>query len=915
MGASVKEKDKDGKGPTGKRKPGRICDKQVPCGKCVSRGCAAICPEDPPQPTTAFCARLVLANTEQLHERIEHLCTRIRELESALRGAQAQLSQEEHPLLRSDLLQLKSPHIAYPNERTTTPQFAPTSDTTTEGTMPPYESLIDAFGTLSIRENGEAQFLGQTARSEYLIRALAKPHKPSTSVLGTRLSQKIINGAQYCRDDSEHSFNGALTPSERDIHETGKEIFNLLPPLSEAIRLCEVYLEHGKYMYTPLLRMELFDEVLWNIYRSDSFDAVACHQTLALLFMVFALASLFDPELPTCSILAQEYFYLSKAALGFKPPYSHTTLKSIWCTVRSRCTILEFSDWEAMGSAASWMFVGHAVRMGSSMELDVDLNGSRWDLPEDILQRRYRLFWTVFTADTWSSFHYGRPPSLSRAYIDCPLPKDTEETINEKGERETGFHYWTWQFSAFMHTIMEETFGSSRPAYSTIIDFDRKIRDFPVPVNLRVRCPDVEPRRELYMQRLIVLSYKENTLMHLHRAYFAQALQDSSDDLTTHKYVASVIATFRSAWRLSQVMQVAWKNIPHLLARYHLAWSQVLSAAIVMCILVTRAPNSKMTKSSIEELDLIAHLFEEAAPTVKSAANILDTMRNLRRKAREAVDPPASSNGTSTTSASPAESSSSGSCEQFTNTLDVDETQELSLSTTELDRLGGRTHLIAECRTRAKTPGDYVGPSTHPSPDSHRTSPYLPTNGSLPTNGGNSPSNVNFVPSSFQESQSPQMQQQLFPAQNLHPTIALDIRNIEMNLGGAEFHFFDPPTDVRAEVDRTFGLGRLQPGNGSPQSQQGARASSSQYVEEMSSDSTLPHSHTDSAMSGMHFSDTPMAVEDMNLHMNFNAMGDMTDMGGLGAGMYGNNSMFSPPPSTAPILDATWQSFVEQLGF
>lgn len=119
---------------------------------------------DPTQPTTAFCARLVLANTEQLHERIEHLCTRIRELESALRGAQAQLSQEEHPLLRSDLLQLKSPHIAYPNERTTTPQFAPTSDTTTEGTMPPCpstgdtitgggptkrpedESLIDAFG-------------------------------------------------------------------------------------------------------------------------------------------------------------------------------------------------------------------------------------------------------------------------------------------------------------------------------------------------------------------------------------------------------------------------------------------------------------------------------------------------------------------------------------------------------------------------------------------------------------------------------------------------------------------------------------------------------------------------------------------------------------------------------------------------
>ena len=30
---------------------------------------------------------------------------------------------------------------------------------------------------------------------------------------------------------------------------------------------------------------------------------------------------------------------------------------------------LEFSDWEAMGSTAGWSFVGHAVRMGSSVRV------------------------------------------------------------------------------------------------------------------------------------------------------------------------------------------------------------------------------------------------------------------------------------------------------------------------------------------------------------------------------------------------------------------------------------------------------------------------------------------------------------------------------------------------------------------
>lgn len=72
-------------------------------------------------------------------------------------------------------------------------------------------------------------------------------------------------------------------------------------------------------------------------------------------------------------------------------------------------------------------------------------------------------------------------------------------------------HYWSWQFTAFVHTIMEETFGSSRPAYSTIIDFDRKIRDFLIPVNLRVKCGALETRQDLYLQRLIVMCYKENS--------------------------------------------------------------------------------------------------------------------------------------------------------------------------------------------------------------------------------------------------------------------------------------------------------------------------------------------------------------------------------------------------------------------
>ncbi|KAJ3984929.1 fungal-specific transcription factor domain-containing protein [Lentinula detonsa] len=951
MGASAKEKDKDNKKTTTKRRPGRIatacaecrrlklrCDRQVPCGKCVSRGCAAICPDG--SLTAGKGNRLVLANTEQLHDRIEQLCSRIRELESALRNTQAQLSEEEHPLLRSELLQLKSPHIVYPNDGSA-PQIPFTSiagitrpsssnGDTRLNKKAEDENLIDAFGTLSIRENGETQFLGQTARSEYLIRALAKPQKTSGSMSSTRLSQKILDGAHVCRDDSEPNYGSSIS-FERDTHELGKEVFSLLPPLSEAIRLCELYLEFGKYLYTPLPRIELFDEILACIYRSDSFDAVECYHSLSLLFIVFALASLFDSDLPSFSVQAQEYFYLSKAALTFNPPFSHTTLKSIWCTIHM-AQFLEFSDWEAMGSTAGWAYVGHAVRMGTS--IGFHLNSSRWKLPDDFQQRQYRLFWNVFTTDTWSSFYYGRPPSLSQAYVDCPLPKDTEELVNADGERETGFHYWSWQFTAFIHAIMEETFGSSRPAYSTIIDFDRKIRDFPIPNNLRVKCGVVEPRKELYLQRLIVMSFKENMLMHLHRAHFAQALQDSPDDLTNHKYVASVIATYRSAWRLSKAMQIAWNNIPHLLARYHIAWSQVLSSAIVMCILVTRAPNSKMTKSAVEELDGMASLFEEAAPISRSAANILDTMRKLRRKAREATESTVSADGTSNSSSSPAESSASQSGSEnpssersplscaasFTNTADFEETQGIPLSTFELDRLGGRTHLIAACRSSkaassAGRPGSSrslsdVGSNAHPSPESQASLPTFAT----------------WTPEGTALSSQQHLQQSV-AAQNLHPTIAQDIRSIEMdvdvNFGGLENHFFDSP----AGFEPSFG--NLPQQQHLPLGQDISRSgnTSPRYIP-TAADLRNQELAAHHQYSGMHsnFNDMPMSGEDISLPVD-----DMSNMG-REARMFGN-SMFSSLPSTgafsalghpqgnthlafgAPILDASWQSFVEQLGF
>jgi hypothetical protein len=53
--------------------------------------------------------RFVLASTQELHEKITELCSRVRDLEDALRTSHSKNSTEPHPLLTDELLRIKAP--------------------------------------------------------------------------------------------------------------------------------------------------------------------------------------------------------------------------------------------------------------------------------------------------------------------------------------------------------------------------------------------------------------------------------------------------------------------------------------------------------------------------------------------------------------------------------------------------------------------------------------------------------------------------------------------------------------------------------------------------------------------------------------------------------------------------------------
>lgn len=109
---------------------------------------------------TPFFTSFVLADTEKLHEKILLMSDRIRQLEDAVTVLQLSVApREPHPLLRRDLLEVKSIidlHVAVDEDKIR--KITEPADDESQ--------YIEAFGTLALRDDGAATFYGRSAGSE-----------------------------------------------------------------------------------------------------------------------------------------------------------------------------------------------------------------------------------------------------------------------------------------------------------------------------------------------------------------------------------------------------------------------------------------------------------------------------------------------------------------------------------------------------------------------------------------------------------------------------------------------------------------------------------------------------------------------------------------------------------------------------
>ncbi|OJA17028.1 hypothetical protein AZE42_00569 [Rhizopogon vesiculosus] len=619
------------------------CDKKVPCGSCVRRGCPTICPNG--SLSTGQGTRFVLADTEHLHRKIVDMGQRIRQLEDALSIFQAGVSNDVHPLLTEDLLTVKFGPEA--------PK--PIHDATNENS----NSTMSAFGTLTIGNEGESNYYGRSAGSE--VRNSSASSRERSITVANRLCSWYVDSKGSRNDElpqmsteisglaSSLPFSMTGVPDYDRCEIILDSLFSLLPPYPRASALCETYMEHAAWIFQPIRREELIDDILTPIYalvqkrknNTPTPDTESPAHTIAVLYMVFTQGALMDLTLPPCNQEAENYFHLGCVALSLRSVFETPTTQTVQAlALMAYCYSNGGTANQQHPLDSAWSVIALASKLAQSMGLHRD--PSRFNMSPKVVQRRRTLFWEIYGADVFHSLALGRPPSNRLSYIDCEFPEDNTTTINDKGEIEVGFWRWKHTFTRDVFSqVIELTLSAEVPSYDIILELDRKVREqvLPPPLNLyRSSVQDEYTTPSAYIRGRILFQFRTTTMLYIHRSFFAQALLDFPTNPLRSPYAPSFLAAYRCASAMIKTTLLNFQMYPELYMRWWTIWNHLLSAAFIVGSIVTRAPSTTMAPAAWEELNLAVDMFSRGSETSRRARHGLAILVKLKMKAYQALE-------------------------------------------------------------------------------------------------------------------------------------------------------------------------------------------------------------------------------------------------------------------------------------
>ncbi|TFK46992.1 hypothetical protein OE88DRAFT_1666805 [Heliocybe sulcata] len=581
------------------------CDKKVPCGSCDRRGCPNICPNG--TLSAGQGSRFILADTKDLHRKITEMSARIHQLEDGLAVSHGYQSNERHPLLCDELLEVKF----WPDKKSNIPQHHESDDDTVERSL-------DAFGTLTIGGQGEAKYFGGSAGSEAMLVASL--------------------GWEDAERDDHTSF---LPESVRDsIHEL---VWTELPPEMRAWALCEAYFEHAQWFLSPLSREEVISDYMrpvYNIRKEDgrrkydpNDNSDANPHKLGVLFLVFSLGALMDLTLPPANAEAEKYYRLGRAAMSLRSLMDAPLLE----TVQGVALLSAYNHVSGRKASldSAWSMSALSLKLAQSIGLHRDC--ARWGLDTKTIERRRHTFWAISAADSFLSLHTGRPPSCPLAYVDCEFPEDVDQTIDEDGKVQMGYQRWRFYIVKYwLLPVCEQMTKAKGPDYKTLLQLDAQILQNQAPKNFKFLVDPEEQERPSSIARAYLLSqFRLNTMMFIHRSFFAQAVLDHPTNPFRSPYAPSYLTAYRCASAQLASSIHFYNRLPELFIRLSSFWTHAFTGALIAGFVVSRTPHSGIATTAFIELNRAMDFFESAAHKNPRAFRALVILRKLKERAHK----------------------------------------------------------------------------------------------------------------------------------------------------------------------------------------------------------------------------------------------------------------------------------------
>ncbi|KAJ7775973.1 fungal-specific transcription factor domain-containing protein [Mycena maculata] len=572
------------------------CDKQFPCTSCVRRGRADICPTGDVGPIGRG-RRIVRSDLLGLGTTIHTMGDRIRDLETAVAAAHGEESNSTHPLLREDLLSIKRP--------TELPQSS--------GAPIPAQ-LANSFGALAMSASGTSRYFGPTAGPSALL-----------SAQGFGGGDRAEFASPFADLTGSLPFNGSGASWDTALCVEG--LLQYLPDDARAWVLYEIYINDSTWFGTPIMPEEL-REFVNDVYASNFNPNDLSPHALAVIFLVFALATLADLSLPPYDVQADAYFDLGRTALTLQSVFGSNDLHTVQAL--SLAGIYYTTGGARYSADSSWTITSMAVNLCRQFHLH--LEESYTGIDDKIAQRRRALFWEVYSQETYMALSFSRPVTILLADITCDFPTDTEQTIAEDdGRTIPGFFHTKWKLTTEVTAPMSQVYTSATPpTYEEVLDLDRRLRQFmeQAPFNHYKGSTF-----SAYLRSNLIPRFSGDLMLYMHRSSFVQALKDSPHNPLESPYAASYLAAYRGALKIIQSDIRSFTLYPQHFHRWWPIWKSLVNAAFIVGSIVVKGPTSEFAPVAFTELLSAVRLVEQGAMHSFFAQGSLPVLQRLRNKA------------------------------------------------------------------------------------------------------------------------------------------------------------------------------------------------------------------------------------------------------------------------------------------